>query len=266
MLHGLKFDASESPRLVHRLDKDCSGVLLLARTRPAAVRLFDVFKGGSSLATKDLRALLTSDGQFVRKRYLALCVGVPPQSQGVISAPLVAERQAAGTDSAGGDDDGPQRMQLARSGSVGAVSAISAYKVLQSNEHLSLLQLSPLTGRRHQLRVHCGEVLKAPIVVRCEVGKRLNLSSRRVMTSSKRDCRHRLPRRATLRCRSSDQGGTCADLVESRASVARRCVGSRAQTARRRASALACGERALPPPVLRGSAMDLCLCAAAEAL
>ena len=78
MLDGLKFKASERPRLVHRLDKDTSGVLLLARNRRSAAALGDALKGREAVKT-----------------YWALVEGVPAPARGEISLPL-AKKGAQG--------------------------------------------------------------------------------------------------------------------------------------------------------------------------
>ncbi|MBI1385853.1 MAG: RluA family pseudouridine synthase [Rhizobiales bacterium] len=127
LLDGLKFDAPERPRLVHRLDKDTSGVMLLARTRAAANWL--------GRALKERAA---------RKLYWALVIGVPTPSEGRIDAPLV---KRGGT--------GDERVRIAEPGEDGAQRAVTELKVVERvGRSLSWLALSPLTGRTHQLRAH----------------------------------------------------------------------------------------------------------------
>ena len=125
MLDALKFDAAERPKLVHRLDKDTSGVLRLARNRQAAAHL------GESLRRHK-----------VRKIYWALCVGVPKAREGKIDMPLAKLPGAMGERVAADEDDGKP--------------AVTLYSVLETaGKRASWLALMPLSGRTHQLRVHC---------------------------------------------------------------------------------------------------------------
>lgn len=135
MLDALRFDAKERPKLVHRLDKDTSGVLLLARSRPAAAELARRF------ATKN-----------IEKTYLALVIGVPIPPSGRITLPLA--KLPRGKDSREqvepDEDDGKP--------------AITDYRVRESMPGaLAWVELSPITGRTHQLRVHMA-ALGHPIV------------------------------------------------------------------------------------------------------
>lgn len=150
MLDALKFDYNEKPHLVHRLDKETSGILVIARTVQSAAYLSQLFK------TKE-----------IRKTYWALVAGLPYPQKGKIEAPLLQKRISASTDKRSVDKDG--------------LSAISLYQV---QDHLadkvSWLQMSPLTGRTHQLRIHAAEVLKTPILGDTRYGKRteFNLSKK----------------------------------------------------------------------------------------
>ena len=129
MLDGLRFGSSHRPRLVHRLDRDTSGVLLLARNPAAAAALADGFR------TKE-----------TRKLYWAISVGVPDPEEGEIDAPL---GKVAG-----------QRGERVMANAEGGKSAVTRYRVLDHiGNKAALVALSPLTGRTHQLRVHmahCG--------------------------------------------------------------------------------------------------------------
>lgn len=133
MLDALRFDAEERPRLVHRLDRDTSGVMLLARSARAAAQLSEAFRGKSA-----------------RKIYWALVAGVPRPLQGKIDLALAKEGGPAG-ERVAADDDGKR--------------AITLYSVLDRlGDKAAWLALLPLTGRTHQLRVHCAEALGTPIV------------------------------------------------------------------------------------------------------
>jgi 23S rRNA pseudouridine955/2504/2580 synthase len=125
MLDALTFDAKERPRLVHRLDKDTSGVLVLARDAAAAQRLAAAFRTGET-----------------RKLYWAATVGVPKPARGRIDQPLgkVAGRR------------GERVTPVAEGGR----RAATLYRVVErAGKKAAWLALEPLTGRTHQLRVHC---------------------------------------------------------------------------------------------------------------
>jgi len=125
MLDALRFDTTERPRLVHRLDRDTSGVLLLARHAAAARALAESFRDKTS-----------------EKTYWAVVVGVPSPRTGRIDAAL-AKRAAFGRERVALDDEDGQ-------------SAVTHYRILdKAGRRAAWLELMPLTGRTHQLRVHC---------------------------------------------------------------------------------------------------------------
>ncbi len=131
---ALRFGAEEKPRLVHRLDKDTSGILLLARSRASAAAL-----------TKAFRARDT------RKIYWAATGGVPSPQMGTVRFGLVK---------AGGDRE---KMLCVHPGAVektlGAKHATTDYAVLEAaGGRLSWVALVPVTGRTHQLRAHMAEI------------------------------------------------------------------------------------------------------------
>jgi 23S rRNA pseudouridine955/2504/2580 synthase len=132
MLDALQFDAVERPRLVHRLDKDTSGVLVLARTVGAAAFLTKAFRTGD-----------------IRKIYWAIVVGAPKPVQGTIDLPL-AKKPVNG------------RERMAPSRDTGK-AARTDYRVVDTARKLTWLALEPWTGRTHQLRAHCA-ALGTPIL------------------------------------------------------------------------------------------------------
>ena len=134
MLDALRFDGEERPRLVHRLDKDTSGVLAIARTRRAAAALVAAFREGR-----------------VEKEYWALVAGVPEPPRGIVDLALAK--------SAGPGGDG----EIVRADVSGAKKARTAYAILAEARRVSWLSLAPETGRTHQIRVHCREI-GAPIL------------------------------------------------------------------------------------------------------
>ena len=136
MLDALRGRDGERPRLVHRLDKDTSGVLLVAKTRLAAAALAKTFRSRAA-----------------RKIYWALVVGVPKPRQGRISTYLAK----------GGGPEG-ELMRIARHGEKEASHAVTYYAVVdQAAQKLAWLSLKPVTGRTHQLRAHC-QIIGHPIV------------------------------------------------------------------------------------------------------
>ena len=127
MLEAWTNKKGEKPRLVHRLDRDTSGVLVIARTRGAAQKLTAAFRE-----------------RYTKKTYWSLVRGVPRKHEDKISTWLVKEAT----------EDG-DRMRIAKHGEDGADHAISYYRVLETAaQNLAWLEMEPYTGRTHQLRVH----------------------------------------------------------------------------------------------------------------
>lgn len=118
------------PRLVHRLDRDTSGVLLMGKTHQAAADLAGAFAR-----------------KLAEKYYWALVLGVPDIPAGTIDLPIM--KKADGKDS---------RMEKVQADDEGK-KAITRYRIIESAaRRLSWVELLPVTGRTHQLRVHMAEI------------------------------------------------------------------------------------------------------------
>jgi 23S rRNA pseudouridine955/2504/2580 synthase len=131
MLDALRDAQGQRPRLVHRLDKDTAGCLLVAKTRFAATALAKTFRTRSA-----------------RKIYWALVAGVPKPRQGRISTFLAKEER---------EDD--SFMRIAQHGEKGASHAVTYYAVVETAARtLAWLSLKPVTGRTHQLRAHMAHI------------------------------------------------------------------------------------------------------------
>jgi 23S rRNA pseudouridine955/2504/2580 synthase len=131
MLEVMRDAKGQKPRLVHRLDKETSGCLLVAKTRFAATALTGSFRHRSA-----------------RKIYWALVAGVPKPKQGRISTYLAKEE---------GEED--TIMRVAAHGDEGASHAVTYYAVVETAaQKLAWVSLKPVTGRTHQLRAHMAHI------------------------------------------------------------------------------------------------------------
>lgn len=133
-------ESSQEPaklRLVHRLDKDTTGVLLIAKTYAVARELTGLFRDHA-----------------IEKTYLAWVVGKPTQRKGHLEATLGKRRGVAREKMSTRVEDGSH-----------TATAYECLRTIQNHGHtLSLLELKPLTGKTHQLRVHCAQLLDCPIL------------------------------------------------------------------------------------------------------
>jgi 23S rRNA pseudouridine955/2504/2580 synthase len=131
MLEAMRDSRGQKPRLVHRLDKDTAGCLLVAKTRFAATALTGSFRHRSA-----------------RKIYWALVAGVPRPKQGRISTFLAREESEEDT-----------IMRIAAHGEEGASHAVTYYAVVETaGGKLAWVSLKPVTGRTHQLRAHMAHI------------------------------------------------------------------------------------------------------------
>jgi 23S rRNA pseudouridine955/2504/2580 synthase len=136
MLEVMRDAKGQKPRLVHRLDRETSGCLLVAKTRFAATALTGSFRHRSA-----------------RKIYWALVAGVPKPKQGRISTYLAKE-----------ESEEDSIMRIAKHGDEGASHAVTYYAVVETSaQKLAWVSLKPVTGRTHQLRAHMAHINHAII-------------------------------------------------------------------------------------------------------
>ena len=128
LLDGLADEAGQRPKLVHRLDKDTSGVLLVARSARAAGHFSKAFSGRTA-----------------RKVYWALITGVPSAEEGLIDAPLAKQPGTGG-----------EKMHVDQEN---GLPARTRYRLIdRAGNRAAWVELQPLTGRTHQLRAHMAAI------------------------------------------------------------------------------------------------------------
>jgi 23S rRNA pseudouridine955/2504/2580 synthase len=128
LLEGLADEQGQRPKLVHRLDKDTSGVLLVARTARAAGHFAKAFSGRTA-----------------RKVYWALVIGVPSVQEGVVDAPLAKQPGSGG-----------EKMQVDEKD---GLPARTRYRQIdRAGNRATWVELQPMTGRTHQLRAHMAAI------------------------------------------------------------------------------------------------------------
>lgn len=155
------FVSTKKWQLVHRLDKDTSGILLIAKNSQTADFFLNAFKN-----------------KTIRKTYMALVRGEMKKTSGVINIPLRKKLLGKNEKVAPDFEQGKE--------------AITEFKLLKNFGDHALLELNPLTGRTHQLRVHCKEIGHAILndvkyggkeVLRKDLCKRLCLHAYRIELS-----------------------------------------------------------------------------------
>ncbi len=161
MLDALRFDSKERPKLVHRLDRDTSGVLVLARSAQSATRLMHAFSKKEA-----------------EKIYWALIKGVPEIPQGKIDLPLSKQEEGDIEKVSVDEEDGKR--------------AITYYRVIERlGKTLAWVELIPVTGRTHQLRVHMAAIghpilgdgkygARDAFIDGMELSRKLHLHARRI--------------------------------------------------------------------------------------
>ena len=151
MLESLANEQGERPVLVHRLDRDTSGVLLVAKTRRVAADLGEIFRSRQA-----------------QKIYWALVEGVPKPVQGRISLFLAKGEGMGAARGQGphghGDRAALEKMRIAKHGDEEARHSVTYYTVVDKiAPRLAWLSMKPITGRTHQLRAHA-EAIGHPII------------------------------------------------------------------------------------------------------
>ncbi|KAF9200992.1 hypothetical protein BGZ49_008777 [Haplosporangium sp. Z 27] len=171
-LATLQYDFREKPRIVHRLDMTTSGLLILARTRKAAQDLTKRFHDGT------IEALNLYGRKSIQKKYVAIVssnqpIRYPTQStsltteglirlQGDMIVAVQGKRQSIRMCS----NDGVQSFASSKTAATwtSTTDIKIASQSTKDETYFAILHLYPRTGRKHQLRVHCAQLLNAPIL------------------------------------------------------------------------------------------------------
>ncbi len=165
MLMSMADEKGDRPLLVHRLDRDTSGVLLIARTRKMASDLGELFRSRQT-----------------KKIYWSVVEGVPKPNQGRISL-FLAKGAGMGDDRRGPKQPrvrrDPEKMRIAKHGEEDAQHSVTFYATVDKvSPRLAWLSMKPITGRTHQLRAHA-EAIGHPIIGDPKYGTRPENDPRR---------------------------------------------------------------------------------------
>jgi len=135
-LDALMYEYREAPKLAHRLDRDTSGCLILSRRKAARSKLGIMF-----------------ENKRIKKTYWAVVHGVVKKDGGRIENYIKKEKSEKGW-----------YARTLETPIKGAKKSITKWKVMHRGNDYTCLELEPLTGRTHQIRVHCAETLEHPII------------------------------------------------------------------------------------------------------
>lgn len=152
---ALCYDYDDGPKLVHRLDRESSGILLMGRSKESISYLHYLFSNINT--TKSSLKASNDKSETTYQKYWALVIGTPKEKQGVICAPLTKVVLNGGK---------AERVMLSFGcGLETSQEALTEYRVMGPTINgCSWLELQPLTNHKHQIRVHCAEALGTPIV------------------------------------------------------------------------------------------------------
>ena len=136
ILDDLKFESKIRPRLIHRLDKYTTGLLILARTKQIATLLADYFKNNR-----------------IEKKYLAVVIGKPQNKFGIVNSKIAKL----------GSEDLKEAITNYK-----VIASNTTAKI-------SLIEFKPITGRTHQIRIHAAKNLQCPIVGDIKYGSNISI-------------------------------------------------------------------------------------------